>query len=322
MIRRAVDKALAPEVLSGRKITTIRGEPWPVGRPIMLYSWSGHPYRTKQVDVAAIIVTEFCGIGITHRPDGVMLYSHEMHLERPLYDCEGFATQEDMDAWFRQAVPRGTLYAQRALMRFRLWEGAEPIIRPDPAGNWHEDAGHENGRYQRECLECGALFVGHKRRHICRKCHHEAKEKHDKMTPEERAALIQRVDAKVRAIWATCATCDNWSKDRMRCDYAPEEPCPPECSCDSWTPAETDEPISQTTPQGVSVDAPCSALCRGDVVRVRYADGGTEIAGVLSAESGGYWVTVPAEGVRRWVPQGAIVSVIHSPNSAEPETRA
>lgn len=32
-----------------------------------------------------------------------------------------------------------------------------------------------------------------------------------------------------------CETCDNWSRDRMRCDHAPMEPCPPKCSCDNWT---------------------------------------------------------------------------------------
>jgi len=32
-----------------------------------------------------------------------------------------------------------------------------------------------------------------------------------------------------------CANCDNWSADRMRCDHAPNEACPPECTCDLFT---------------------------------------------------------------------------------------
>lgn len=44
-------------------------------------------------------------------------------------------------------------------------------------------------------------------------------------TPVASRALVRRV----------CETCDNWSRDRMRCDYAPDEQCPPDCSCDGWT---------------------------------------------------------------------------------------
>ena len=40
------------------------------------------------------------------------------------------------------------------------------------------------------------------------------------------------------ALERICRHCDNWSEARMRCDHAPLEPCPPECTCDAWTPLE------------------------------------------------------------------------------------
>jgi hypothetical protein len=60
-------------------------------------------------------------------------------------------------------------------------------------------------------------------------------------------------------------------------------------------------------------------LYRGDVVRVEYGDGGSEIAGILSREGDGYWVTVPAENVRRWVPDYAISECVSS-STVEHET--
>lgn len=35
---------------------------------------------------------------------------------------------------------------------------------------WHEDKDHENGNYSCLCCECGRMFVGHKRRVVCRSC--------------------------------------------------------------------------------------------------------------------------------------------------------
>lgn len=36
--------------------------------------------------------------------------------------------------------------------------------------DWTEDAAHENGNYQNQCVECGEFFIGHKRRHVCKLC--------------------------------------------------------------------------------------------------------------------------------------------------------
>jgi hypothetical protein len=38
------------------------------------------------------------------------------------------------------------------------------------ARNWFEDASHENGNYQCRCTDCGEIFIGHKRRVVCRTC--------------------------------------------------------------------------------------------------------------------------------------------------------
>jgi hypothetical protein len=35
---------------------------------------------------------------------------------------------------------------------------------------WPEDYGHENGRYMNQCIVCKELFVGHKRRGVCKEC--------------------------------------------------------------------------------------------------------------------------------------------------------
>ena len=39
-------------------------------------------------------------------------------------------------------------------------------------GDWPEDFSHENGNYQCKCCQCDQLFIGHKRRVVCRKCAH------------------------------------------------------------------------------------------------------------------------------------------------------
>jgi hypothetical protein len=84
------------------------------------------------------------------------------------------------------------------------------LVRPlwfkgDAACDWHEDAGHENGSYFCKCLDCDAEFVGHKRRHICRKCHYEAKARYDALTPEERAAFDEKRNAEIRSFFETNA---------------------------------------------------------------------------------------------------------------------
>ena len=72
----------------------------------------------------------------------------------------------------------------------------------DASNDWPEDSPHENGNYCNKCLACDADFIGHKRRHICRKCHYEAKARYEAMTPEERAAHEAKRDAEIVAYFS------------------------------------------------------------------------------------------------------------------------
>ena len=75
MIKRPINPRFAEAILSERKTTTIRDFPWPVRTPIMLYHWSGKPYRSKHVDLEPIIVTGFWTIRIRHQKNGKMRYT-------------------------------------------------------------------------------------------------------------------------------------------------------------------------------------------------------------------------------------------------------
>jgi hypothetical protein len=125
MIKRPLNPEFSSAVLEGRKITTIREKPWPVGKPIMLYNWSGAAYRSKQIDVAAVVVDETGEIDITHREDGGMIYAGRliaMFLYKDgtrLHSAEGFDSRQAMDDWFRSVVKPGQTVTKH-LMRFRL----------------------------------------------------------------------------------------------------------------------------------------------------------------------------------------------------------
>lgn len=47
---------------------------------------------------------------------------------------------------------------------------AGPKKRPENSRDWPEDAKHENGRYFCRCCICNEVFIGHKRRVVCREC--------------------------------------------------------------------------------------------------------------------------------------------------------
>jgi len=118
MIKRPLNARFSGPVLAGKKTTTIRDKAWPVGVPIMLYNWSGAAYRSKQIDVAAVVVKGFWTIRITHRPDGAMAYECGKESGPALYESEGFASQDEMDEWFRPLVKPGRT-VEKTLMLFR-----------------------------------------------------------------------------------------------------------------------------------------------------------------------------------------------------------
>ena len=117
MIKRPLHPQFREPVLTGKKTTTIREKPWPVGTPIMLYNWTGAPYRSKHRDVAPVKVIGFWTIRITHKPDGDMIYAYGRECEQPLHETEGFASRKDMDEWFRPLVKPGQT-VEKTLMRF------------------------------------------------------------------------------------------------------------------------------------------------------------------------------------------------------------
>lgn len=122
MIKRPLNSRFREAVIAGTKTTTIRDKAWPVGVPIMLYNWSGSPYRSKQIDVCAVIVKGFWTIRITHREDGGMTYDYGRKTAQPLHETEGFSSHEEMDKWFRPLVKRGET-VEKSLMLFRKANG-------------------------------------------------------------------------------------------------------------------------------------------------------------------------------------------------------
>lgn len=118
MIKRPLDRRFRDLVLSGVKNTTIREKVWPADVPIMLYNWSGIPYRSKQVDVAPVKLVGFWAIFITHKGDGTMVYECGKESGPELYKSEGFASQAEMDDWFRPLIACGDM-VRKTLMLFR-----------------------------------------------------------------------------------------------------------------------------------------------------------------------------------------------------------
>lgn len=119
MIKRPLHPRFSQAVLDGIKTTTIRDSFWPTDVPIMLYNWSGASYRSKQVDVAAVMVEGVHPIEISNDEKMGMRYSIHAVQQVALWATEGFASRAEMDAWFRTLVkPRQSFV--KNLMRFRL----------------------------------------------------------------------------------------------------------------------------------------------------------------------------------------------------------
>jgi hypothetical protein len=71
--------------------------------------------------------------------------------------------------WLDQLTPN---------IAFAIWQAAlsQQPAQPDTSllgsldKNWQEDSSHENGNYCCKCSECNCMFLGHKRRVICKEC--------------------------------------------------------------------------------------------------------------------------------------------------------
>lgn len=44
------------------------------------------------------------------------------------------------------------------------------IFKKERSGDWPEDFPLENGNYNNQCCECGRIFIGYKRRVVCKIC--------------------------------------------------------------------------------------------------------------------------------------------------------
>jgi hypothetical protein len=119
MIKRPINPRFNEAILSGCKLTTIRDSFWRTDVPIMLYNWSAAAYRSKQIDVAPIIVESVQPLEIVMPDFGEPSYYPRIIDGRPLWSCEGFKDQDDMDSWFYKVVKTGQT-ANKFLMRFRL----------------------------------------------------------------------------------------------------------------------------------------------------------------------------------------------------------
>lgn len=123
MIKRPLDSRFSDKVLDGRKVTTIRKSLWPVGVPIMLYNWSGKPYRSKHVDVCPVVVEGCYDVRVSNT-EGVVGYEYAFDFGRPVHELEGFESSFEMDEWFRRVV-RPDQVVDLVLMKFRFMRDYE-----------------------------------------------------------------------------------------------------------------------------------------------------------------------------------------------------
>ena len=120
MIKRPLNARFTDKAREDIKITTIREKPWPVGKPIMLYNWTGLAYRSPQIDVCAVEVLFTTPITITHLPSGQIVFDYSTCGDDRLlclWESEGFADGYELEAWFRPLVKQGETVTKH-LMRF------------------------------------------------------------------------------------------------------------------------------------------------------------------------------------------------------------
>lgn len=124
MRRRPLNERFGQRVLDGIKTTTIRDSAWTVGEVYMLFHWSGRPYHSPQINVAPVVVDAVLAITINRPASGPMQYSIACLDGLPLWHCEGFDSQADMDRWFSATMEPGQM-VEKHLMRFRLMTCAD-----------------------------------------------------------------------------------------------------------------------------------------------------------------------------------------------------
>ncbi len=149
-------------------------------------------------------------------------------------------------------TPESWVLCPRCNKDVRAFDAHTCRLAPSAAGaserDWPEDFSHENGNYQNQCVGCGEMFKGHKRRVVCRACD-DFQRGYDlglKQQAEELAAnkrLLDRfmsdpvaagsepVDDASRWQLAACMTWITLSDHRDKCRKRYGEPC--SCGRDS-----------------------------------------------------------------------------------------
>lgn len=118
MIRRSFNIRFRETILKEIKTTTIRNNPWPIGKPIMAFNWVAVPYKSKQADISPIIVTETASIHIQNTGDRMIYRPCPLFVTR-LWYSEGFLMPSEMDEWFSNLVKPGRTITMH-IMRFRI----------------------------------------------------------------------------------------------------------------------------------------------------------------------------------------------------------
>ena len=72
--------------------------------------------------------------------------------------------------WFQEDIMNlSKAYFVKAIAKIDMFPDMKDIVL-DMGRDWLEDTEHENGNYQNICGECQKLFMGHKRRVVCKLC--------------------------------------------------------------------------------------------------------------------------------------------------------
>ena len=96
---------------------------------------------------------------------------------------------------FKPVLPTITTATQNGGSERRFVRPAWMIGSPEC--DWTEDADHENGQYFNKCVCCACDFIGHKQRHVCKRCHAVGEAYVAGMTAEERAEWEVNRDAAI-----------------------------------------------------------------------------------------------------------------------------
>ena len=119
MIKRPLNTRFNDKVFDEVKTTTIRDKPWPIGRRIILFNWMGLPFRSKQKNVAIVEVVKVNPLEISRVGDEITYLIAGFWTLFPIWQSEGFDSQEDMDSYFRPMLKNGQTI-KKSIMLFRL----------------------------------------------------------------------------------------------------------------------------------------------------------------------------------------------------------